>query len=111
MKLSFLVYRQEGITPSCFTIIHANVDCTRIKNSEDLLQSLRHAVTEWAKKTENGQRAYAYAGDDMNIGDLASYDLQEIIKYSPDIVELSIEQTDVADWMYDTSICDFIEEE
>lgn len=34
---------------------------------------IRRAVTQWVKETDEGQRVFNYAGEDLNIGDLASH--------------------------------------
>ena len=107
--LEFLVYRQEKFTPTCFVLITAEVDDS-IKTSAELVAELRQAVTQWAKQSDDGRDAYAYAADDMNIGDLANYDLDDIVVYSSKIEKITLQQFDAAkDWVYDTSLCEEID--
>jgi hypothetical protein len=91
-------------------IVEADTSAS-IKDDADLIKCLRNGITDWAKESEAGKRCYAYSGDDMNIGDLASMDTEEIVAYCKGINSISIEQIEVSNhWTYDTRLCDTIEE-
>jgi len=77
---------------------------------EDLQSEFRAGVTAWVKKNSSGRSSYAYAGNDMNFGDLADGDIEEILKECPNINTLKVVSVErPANWMYDTPICDEIE--
>lgn len=111
-KFEFLVYRQEKLTPTNFTLVKAVVNGEKIHNDGELVEALKAGVTKWAQETTDGKDAYQYAGDDMNIGDVAGADLESILARCPDIYELSFESLDDAqNWVYDTPLCEYIETE
>ena len=91
-------------------VINATTDDT-IKDSSDLVLKLREGVTAWAKETEEGKSLYEYAGDDMNIGDIADY-LDEIVPFCKGIDSIEAESIDSAtDWVFDSQLCENLEEE
>jgi hypothetical protein len=115
-KFQLLVYRQEGMTTSQFTLVNAVVNGEKIQHDEELVAALKAGVTRWVKETDEGKAAYKYAGDDMNIGDLGTLDLLifgEILYFCPDIYELDFQFLDemaTDHWNYDTRLCERIEE-
>jgi hypothetical protein len=112
-KFQLLVYRQEKMTPSNFTLVKATVNGKKIRDDQELVAALKQGVTRWAKETKDGKDAYAFAGDDMNIGDLGNYDLGEILNFCPDIYEMEFQFLDeevAENWNYDTRLCERIEE-
>lgn len=103
-KLDILVYRQDGIEPGPFVLIHAVVRKS-IVHEKDLLDEIRKSILEWVKNTSDGQSIYGYAADDMNIGDIAGHE-DDIIAYSDKICNLKFEMLDVGQlWNFDTSLC------
>lgn len=46
--------------------------------TEEAEVAIRRAVTQWVKETDDGRRVYAYANDDLNIGDLASHGIDTL---------------------------------
>lgn len=110
ITLSYLLYRQDGVSVKCATVITAIVKSS-ITNEEDLLAALRSAVGKWVRKTKTGRLLYECASDDMNIGDLSGVDIEEVLQFSPGIESLEISSLDIPDnWVYDTSLCEHIEE-
>ncbi len=93
-------------------IVEADTSAS-IKDDKDLIKCLRNGINEWVKESEEGKACYAYAGDDMNIGDLvSSMANEEIVAYCQGINSISIEQIDVSNhWTYDTRLCDTIEDD
>lgn len=109
MKHQYLVYRQEKFTPDCFTLIKAETDDS-IKTERELLDAIRFGIQEWVKTTDAGRKAYGYAGEDMNIGDISGHE-DEIVQHAKGVKSLSFESLDAAqDWVYDTSLCGYIEQ-
>ncbi len=106
MTLKFLIYRQEKITPTNFVVIKAEVDKQVISTEKGLLDAFRKGVTKWATETYEGTGVAQYAGNDINIGDVADY-ASEILHYCEGITSLTIEGIDAAkDWTYDTLVYD-----
>lgn len=108
--LNFVVYRQEKIEPGPIVLIRSYVD-ESIKNSDDLRKELCICVEQWAINTEQGRNCYDYAGDDMNIGDIAAMgDMDSIISYSDKIQKFHVEYLNRADdWVFDSPLCSQIE--
>jgi S-adenosylmethionine hydrolase len=108
-KHQYIVYRQESVTPDPIILITAETDDT-ILDDEELVDAIRAGVTSWVRKTKDGRDIYAYAGDDMNIGDLSGWE-DEFLPYCPNIHSLSFLVTIAApNWVYDTSLCNSIDE-
>jgi hypothetical protein len=100
--LRFLVYRQEKIMPSNFMLVEAEVRSPEIDSASDLLKELKLGITKWANLDPDGRKAFAYAGKDINIGDIAGYDIFSILTYTRNIFSLRIESIDACDdWVYD----------
>jgi hypothetical protein len=109
IKHSLLIYRQE-FSVSQAIVVNALTKPV-IANDEDLLEAIKNAVTEWARKTKEGREAFEYSGTDMNIGDLGGYE-KDFIKFNQNIITLSFEQVDLSkEWHYDTSLVNDIEED
>ncbi len=108
-----LLCRQEklSVTQAVVVVFHIEDTCTF--DDDDLLDELKDATTEWARRLKTDGIVFGYAGDDMNIGDIAaSADLDEIAEYAPNIRKIEIIRPDIpADFTYDTSLCNDIEED
>lgn len=50
------------------------------------LEAIRRSVTKWMNLYEGGKKAFAYAGEDFNLGDLMSY------QYDRDLWDTLIEE-------------------
>lgn len=100
----YIVYRQEKLEPNPIVLITAKTT-DAIKTDEELLKAFREGCTAWAK-TDAGKDTYGFAGDDMNIGDVAD-SIDEILPFCPEIKEMSVEGLEVANnWVYDSRVCD-----
>lgn len=107
-----LAYRTGKFGICNALLVRATVDEEIIKNTDELIAHLTDGVTRWAAETSDGASAYAYAGSDMNIGDLSNYDLRQIVERCPSILELSIEDVSFdSSFTYDTSLCRDLETE
>lgn len=104
--MRILAYRLGKFGLQRALILRATVDESVIKNTDELLAHLVDGVTAWAAETEDGARAYDYAGSDMNVGDLSNYDLSAIVERCPYIFELAIDDISFASsFTYDTPLC------
>jgi hypothetical protein len=108
-KHRFIIYRQDKITPRNFVIITAETP-DDVDTEAKLLDLIREGVERYVKATDEGKALYNYAGDDMNVGDLADH-ASDLVAYCEKIQSLSFESIDAAqDWTYDTSLCGEIED-
>lgn len=108
--MRILVYRAGKFGIQHAVVLCATVDDAVIKNTDELVAHLVEGVTRWAAETEDGMQAYAYAGSDMNIGDLSNYDLLPIVERCPHIAGLAIEDVSfTSSFTYDTSLCKDLE--
>lgn len=69
-------------------------------------ERLKKSITEWAKTTEEGKKAYNYSSGDFNFGDLASYledsKLVEILKSNGITnLKMSIINSKIGDFSFD----------
>ena len=105
----FLLRQGGNLFPSSLVLVKANTSLT-VDNDEELMLSLRDAVTAWARKTEEGRALYD--SGDVNAGHLIGENLDQIISHSPSINSLSLEILEVdSEWVFDTDLCDGIEED
>lgn len=80
------------------------------------LDAMRYAVTDWCKTTDVGRSIYAYAGTDMNIGDLAGHieqdqDLRHRLR-TRGVEVVSLEGVDLGEAIeYDTTLVHEVEQE
>lgn len=103
---------REGRFGACAVVIATTTLKSGIDDEQKLRDGLRKAVSQWAKETPEGMDAYAAAGDDMNIGDLANRDMNGVLKFFPGCLYFEIQIPDMAlDWVFDTQLCDEIEDE
>jgi hypothetical protein len=110
----FLVYRQEGLTPSCFTrvVLKFEPDLAPPQTPDGqiiLNERIQEGVEAWVKATDNGRAVYGYAGDDLNFGDLAGYE-DEVSSFILGCAEFRLESMEVSGhFTYDTSLCGSLE--
>lgn len=93
-KYLFIKQKHSGVEK--VIIVEAEVS-DHIKSREDFLDNLITGVSQWAEKTQEGAKCLYYAGFCLNIENLASYDLEEIVKFCHDIYEMNIELYDSDD--------------
>jgi hypothetical protein len=107
----FLIYRQEKFVPTNFVLVTAETS-DDIQTTEQLQDAVIKAVETWLAATKDASGLYSYAGDDMNVGDLAGHEKEICTHSDGKILDLMFEQLDDArhDWVYDTSLCGEIEE-
>ena len=65
---------------------NARIDCLavvkfthqdRINTADELLAAFKKGVTKWVETTKEGKEAWEYSSEDLNIGDLFGYELDE----------------------------------
>ena len=80
-------------------------------DNNELLSRIRAGVTKWARETKEGQQMYAYAGDDMNLTDLASFsDEDELVTRIEGCESFSITGIDTCHQLnFDTPLCEDLE--
>ena len=109
MRISIAVTRSEGLKLTQLVIISADKTSGGVthRNGISLQECIIKAVDKWIKTSPAGQQCFAYAGDDLNIGDLASYvDDAALVRCLQDegVANLTIERPDFCDWNYDTPL-------
>jgi hypothetical protein len=90
-------------------IVSADKKCGGVthENGISLQECVIKAVNKWIKTSEAGKQCFAYAGDDLNIGDLSScVDDLDLIECLQDegVAHLTIESPELCGWMYDTPL-------
>lgn len=98
---------QRGWEPKTLAIITAAVSNPKLKNSNNFVKVLRKCVTRWVNTTEQGKSCFAYAGADLNIGDLLTYgdsELNRILEHNGihQFNQDTYDNLDAGDWTYDT---------
>ena len=115
-----VIIPREGFPVETVAIVRAKVT-GKVGNSKQLREAITAAVSEWAKSDcPQAKRAFDYAGDDFNIGDLACY-FEALDCQLPDILnehgvkDLEIEIADVSggdsEWNFDTQLVELVEED
>lgn len=106
----------RGFAPehNCRVIISfdpENAPSKRLVVQLDVLHRIREGIEKWVKATDGGRHVYNQAGDDMNFGDLLSYDgCDEIVPFIKGCIEFRLEVLNIStDLTYDTTLCDYIE--
>jgi len=120
MRIKVFLFRHEGIEPKLPTIVEADVP--EGTDSNGLRDCIKAAVTEWANAgSEDAQQAFAYAGEDFNIGDLSNclYNDEHIGDEDCDALvealarhgvnDLVISSPDEGDWTYDTPLVEALD--
>lgn len=109
-RITTVVCRQEagGIDP----IVIVSAEKTQTVDTVDTLyERVVWAVTTWMKTTDEGRKAWEYACDDFNVGDLTSYlsdsDLLRCLE-NEGVKDLRIEEADLSEswWGYDAALVD-----
>ncbi|MGR5448545.1 hypothetical protein ACP3V3_01930 [Vibrio sp. PNB22_3_1] len=72
MKTAILFTRHEKCQLSTYGILEISHD--QNSNSNVLIEKLKSAVTKWIKETPQGKIAWNHSCNDLNVGDLASYE-------------------------------------
>lgn len=112
----FLVYRQEGLTPSNFmrVVLKFDPDYAPARTPDGMIvlnELLQNGVEAWARSTESGQSVYEYSGTDMNFGDIAGY-AERIMEFIPGCVEFRLESIEASrHFTYDSSLCGDLDDE
>jgi hypothetical protein len=115
-RLNLSILLQDGIQVKAVMVVKARFDSdSSITNEVEFREAIHRAVTTWCKQTESGQRTYVNVGDFFNVSDLAQLndeDMEYIRCRIPGCIGLQVEGPDIADdWVFDTSLCDEMEDE
>lgn len=108
-----VLVERPGLPPAQTVLVE--VLTTRKMDVDGLVSAIRKAVANWVKSgDEEAQALYEYAGDDLNIGDLASYLGSESLAVHLQrhgILQLDLWTPVRGDWQYDTPLIEPIDEE
>jgi hypothetical protein len=109
-RITTVLWREKDGSIGPIVIVSAEKTQT-VTTVDTLYERVVQAVTTWMKTTEEGRKAWEYAVDDFNVGDLASYlgdeDLLRCFE-NEGVKDLRIEEPDLSKswWGYDASLVD-----
>lgn len=109
-RITTVLWREEDGNIDPIVIVSAENTQT-VDTVDALYERVVRAVTNWMKSTDEGRKAWKYASDDFNVGDLASYlgddDLLRFLA-NEGVKDLRIDDADLSEsWSgYDASLVD-----
>ncbi len=109
-RITTVLWRQETETIDPIVIVSAK-KTQAVDTVDTLYERVVRAVTNWMKSTEEGRKAWKYASDDFNVGDLVScLGDDDLVRFlaNEGVKDFRIDDAEVSDkWSdYDTSLVD-----